>query len=100
MDAHARDYLTGVLKATGGERAKAAEIAGIRRTTMQALIKRFAIDIPKNPQATARCFCSRCETKTVSKGGKHIDDKFVCAACVRPTDEAPKTEAKGEPIRF
>jgi transcriptional regulator with GAF, ATPase, and Fis domain len=51
---HARRYLVAVLETTGGERAAAARLAGIGRTTMQALIKRFGISIEFDPLARGR----------------------------------------------
>lgn len=45
MDAHAREYLTRVLRKTGGDRGRAAQIAGLNRTHLQALIKRHNVDV-------------------------------------------------------
>ncbi len=53
-DAHDREYLTRVLTATGGERQRAAEIAGLNRTHLQKLISRHEIKIPMNPKARGR----------------------------------------------
>lgn len=113
QDEQTKAYLTGVLKSAGGERQRAAELAGLNRTHLQALIKRYSIDIPKNPKATARCKCTRCTEKTESKGGKYVDGKFVCASCMtssdvpddKPTpievdDETVTTETESGPVRF
>lgn len=54
QDKNARTYLTRVLQATGGERQRAAEIAGLNRTHLQSLIARFGIDIPFDPKARGR----------------------------------------------
>lgn len=54
QSAHAREYLTSVLIATGGERAAAARLAGIGRTHMQALVRRFGISIAFDPKARGR----------------------------------------------
>lgn len=62
QDAHAREFLTRVLTATGGERKAAARLAGIGRTHMQALVKRYAISIPMDPKKRGRRRRERCET--------------------------------------
>lgn len=54
IDRAARAYLVEVLRMSGGERARAAEIAGLNRTHMQALIRKHAIDVPMNPKARGR----------------------------------------------
>lgn len=62
QDAHAREYLTRVLTATGGERTAAARIAGVRRTHLHSLIKRLGIAIPMDPKARGRRRRERCVT--------------------------------------
>lgn len=52
--ARAIEYLTHVLTATGGERAAAARLAGVGRTTMQALIKRHGVSIGFDPKSRGR----------------------------------------------
>ena len=47
-DAHAREYLTRVLTATGGDRMTAARISGLNRTHLQALIKRHRVEVAPN----------------------------------------------------
>lgn len=54
MAAHSRRYLESVLRQTGGERRRAAELAGVGRTHLQALIKRFGVDVAMNPKARGR----------------------------------------------
>jgi hypothetical protein len=45
---HAKEYLTRVLTETGGDRITAAAIAGLNRTHLQALIKRFKVEVKPN----------------------------------------------------
>lgn len=45
---HAKEYLTRVLTETGGDRITAAAIAGLNRTHLQALIKRFKVNVKPN----------------------------------------------------
>ena len=80
MDAHAREYLTRVLKATGGERQRAAEMAGLNRTHLQALIKRFGISIDFDPKARGRR----------RKQGEPVET----------SDEAAAPQIPADPIRF
>jgi hypothetical protein len=76
MDAHAREYL----KATGGERQRAAEMAGLNRTHLQALIKRFGISIDFDPKARGRR----------RKQGEPVEK----------SDEAAAPQIPVDPIRF
>lgn len=50
----AKQYLVAVLEEAGGERWKAAQLAGLNRTHLQALIRKHAIDVPMNPKARGR----------------------------------------------
>lgn len=85
MDAHAREYLTHVLKATGGERQRAAEMAGLNRTHLQALIKRHGISIDFDPKARGR--------------RKKVADQPI-AEEKASTHEAPAAEVAHDRIRF
>lgn len=48
QDENAKTYLTRVLTATQGDRIKAAAIAGLNRTHLQALIKRHEVKVKPN----------------------------------------------------
>lgn len=56
MAAHSRAYLIRLLTAAGGERRLAAEIAGLGRTHLQALVKRFGVAaaVPANLKLRGR----------------------------------------------
>lgn len=54
MAEHAKVYLTLLLTATGGDRTTAALVAGINRTHLQQLVKRFRVAVPANLKLRGR----------------------------------------------
>lgn len=84
LDACAKKYLTSVLLATGGDRVTAAQISDLNRTHLQALIKRYEVNVPPN-------FKHR---------GRHRGRRKARESEPGSEDETSKAAAEGEAVRF